>query len=86
MHIIKQAFFFFLISSYTACHEAEKKGLKIIKVRRTAPLSNPLLPCSVMGIVKLLSNRNAAGRESLLFYQGYDSGAVQSMNFAVLHY
>lgn len=64
----------------------KKKGLKIIKVRRTAPLSNPLLPCSVMGIVKLLSNRNAAGQESLLFYQGYDSGAVQSMNFVVLHY
>lgn len=27
MHIIKQAWFF-LISSYTACHEAEKKGFK----------------------------------------------------------
>lgn len=85
MHIIKQAWFFLIHLTQRAMKQ-KKKGLKIIKVRRTAPLSNPLLPCSVMGIVKLLSNRNAAGRESLLFYQGYDSGAVQSMNFVVLHY
>lgn len=86
MHIIKQACFFFKFHLTQCAVKQKKKGLKIIKVRRTAPLSNPLLPCSVMGIVKLLSNRNAAGRESLLFYQGYDSGAVQSMNFVVLHY
>lgn len=76
--------FFFNFILHSVPWSRKKKGLKIIKVRRTAPLSNPLLPCSVMGIVELLSNRNAAGRESLLFYQGYDSGAVQSMNFVVL--
>lgn len=44
----------------------------------------PLLPRSVMGIGELLSYRNAAGCEFLLFYSGYDSGTVQWIYFVVL--
>lgn len=86
VHIIKQSF---LISFHTAYH-VEKNGLKIIRRGyrtendHASPLAHTLLPCAVMGIVELLSFRNAAGCECLLFNSAYDSGTVQWMYFVVL--